>query len=76
MALAGFWEIYEYLVDTFLGGSLAGPMQHGLDDTMLDMIFVLAGSVIVSILAVIYFKTHLKEDITGSIEKKETDSIL
>jgi len=69
MALAGFWEIYEYLVDIIFGGSLAGPMQHGLDDTMLDMIFVLAGSVIVSILAVIYFKTHLKEDITGSIEK-------
>ena len=40
-------------------------MQHGLDDTMLDMMFVLAGSIIVSILAVLYFKTHLKEDITG-----------
>ncbi|MDD4127039.1 MAG: hypothetical protein PHV39_05065 [Methanomicrobium sp.] len=73
MALAGFWEIYEYLVDIIFGGSLAGPMQHGLDDTMLDMIFVLAGSVIVSILAVIYFKTHIKEDITGSIEKKGAD---
>ncbi|MDD4127568.1 MAG: hypothetical protein PHV39_07775 [Methanomicrobium sp.] len=65
MALAGFWEIYEYLVDTITGGSFAGPMQHGLDDTMLDMMFVLAGSIIVSILAVLYFKTHLKEDITG-----------
>ena len=65
MALAGFWEIYEYLVDKITGGSFAGPMQHGLDDTMLDMMFVLAGSIIVSILAVLYFKTHLKEDITG-----------
>ena len=68
MALAGFWEIYEYLIDTFFGGSLAGLMQHGLDDTMLDMMFVLAGSIIVSVIAVIYFKTHEKEDITGSIE--------
>ena len=52
MALAGFWEIYEYFIDTFFGGSMAGPMQHGLDDTMLDMIFVLSGSIIVSVLAV------------------------
>lgn len=68
MALAGFWEIYEYLIDMFFGGSLAGPMQHGLDDTMLDMMFVLAGSIIVSVIAVFYFKTHEKKDITGSIE--------
>lgn len=68
MALAGFWEIYEFLIDTFLGGSMAGPMQHGNTDTMLDMIFVLTGSVIVSIFGAFYFRHHRKEDITGSIE--------
>lgn len=71
MALAGFWEIYEFFIDTVFGGSMAGPMQNGLTDTMLDMIFVLAGSIIVSVLAVFYFKTHEKEDITGSIEGGE-----
>lgn len=68
MALAGFWEIYEFLIDTFFGGSMAGLMQHGNTDTMLDMIFVLTGSIIVSIFGVFYFRNHRKEDITGSIE--------
>ncbi|MBT8506839.1 hypothetical protein AZH53_00140 [Methanomicrobiaceae archaeon CYW5] len=39
VAVGGLWEIFEYTVDTFLGIE----MQHGLDDTMLDMIFVLLG---------------------------------
>jgi len=44
MAFGAFWEIYEFLVDTFLGGDL----QHGNTDTMLDMMFVLLGGVIVA----------------------------
>lgn len=71
MALGGFWEIYEFLVDTFIGGSLAGKMQNGLDDTMLDMMFVLAGSVIVAIIGVVYFRHHRKEDIVGSLNSDE-----
>jgi hypothetical protein len=67
MALGGFWEIYEFLVDTFFGGSLAGPMQNGLEDTMLDMMFVLGGSFMVAILGVFYFRHHRKEEITGSM---------
>jgi len=71
MALGGFWEIYEFLVDTFLGGSLAGKMQNGLNDTMLDMMFVLAGSIIVAIMGVFYFRHHRKEDIVGSLNGDE-----
>jgi hypothetical protein len=66
MALGGFWEIYEFLVDTFFGGSLAGMMQNGLNDTMLDMMFVLAGSILVAIMGVFYFRHHRKEEITGT----------
>jgi len=66
MALGGFWEIYEFLVDTFFGGSLAGPMQNSLNDTMLDMMFVLAGSILVAIMGVFYFRHHRKEEITGA----------
>lgn len=66
MALGGFWEIYEFLIDHFFGGSLAGPMQNDLTDTMLDMMFVLAGSVIVAILGTFWFRHHRKEDIMGA----------
>ena len=71
MALGGFWEIYEFTVDSVFGGSLAGLMQNGLNDTMLDMIFVLAGSIIVGILGIFYFKHHNKEDITNSMDAEE-----
>lgn len=64
VALGAFWEIYEFLVDFFFGGSLAGPMQNSLNDTMLDMMFVLGGSIIVAILGVFWFRHHRKEEIT------------
>ena len=40
-------------------------MQNDLTDTMLDMMFVLAGSVIVAILGTFWFRHHRKEDIMG-----------
>jgi len=53
------------MVDFFFGGSLAGPMQNGLNDTMLDMMFVLAGSIIVAFMGVVWFRHHRKEEITA-----------
>lgn len=41
MASAGVWEMMEYASDNFLGTT----MQHGLDDTMIDIILAAAGSV-------------------------------
>jgi len=64
VALGAFWEMYEFLVDIFFGGSLAGPMQNGLNDTMLDMMFVFGGSIIVAIMGVFWFRHHRKEEIT------------
>jgi uncharacterized membrane protein YjdF len=63
MAMEGFWEIYEWLFDTFLGTNL----QHGLDDTMLDMIFVLVGSVIVALAGNRYLSRFSKEEITDTL---------
>ena len=60
MAMEGFWEIYEWLFDTFLGTNL----QHGLDDTMLDMIFVLIGSIIVALAGNRHLSRFSKEEIT------------
>ena len=65
VALGAFWEMYEFLVDMIFGGNLAGPMQISLNDTMLDMIFALAGSVIVALIGVFWFKHHRKEEITA-----------
>lgn len=69
LALGGVWEIYEFLVDRIFGGSLAGPMQVSLEDTMLDMIFVLVGSVMVATVALIYFRTHEVDDVTESLQE-------
>ncbi|HDR73689.1 MAG TPA: hypothetical protein ENN85_07235 [Methanoculleus sp.] len=65
VALGAFWEMYEFLVDLFFGGSLAGPMQNSLNDTMLDMMFVLAGSILVAVMGVFWFRSHQKEEITA-----------
>ena len=63
LAMAAAWEIYEFTIDTFFGGFLAGKMQIDNTDTMLDMIFVLVGSVLVAAVAVLWFRTHNKEDL-------------
>ncbi len=57
------WEIYEFLVDTFLGGSLAGRMQADNTDTMMDMIFVLIPSVIVALACYYYVRKYRKDAI-------------
>jgi len=57
------WEMYEFAVDTFFGGSLAGPMQANNFDTMSDMIFVFISSVIVGLIVYSYVKKQGKENI-------------
>ena len=57
------WEIYEFLVDTFLGGSLAGKMQADNTDTMMDMIFVLIPSIIIAVASWYYINKKGKEQI-------------
>ena len=52
MASASLWEIVEFTVDK-LG---YGPMQHGLDDSMWDMILAAAGGVVAS--AAAYWQFH------------------
>ncbi len=60
VAVGGLWEIFEFAVDTTLGVK----MQHGLDDTMLDMIFVLLGAVVVAALGNIYLRRVSKRDLS------------
>jgi uncharacterized membrane protein YjdF len=57
MALGAFWEITEFLSDQFFGTQL----QVGLGDTMYDLIFDMAGGVIIGVLGDIYLKRTPKE---------------
>jgi hypothetical protein len=61
------WEIYEFLVDTFLGGSLAGKMQVDNTDTMMDMIFVFIPSVIVALAGYYYVRKYGKKAIVDEM---------
>ena len=61
MIMEYLWEIYEFTVDTFVGGSLAGPMQANNTDTMTDMIFVFISGVIVGLIVYYYVRKTGKE---------------
>ena len=69
MVFEYFWEIWEFCVDTFFGGSAAGLMQANNTDTMTDMIFVLISSLIVAIGCYYYLKRYKKEDIYHNMVK-------
>ncbi len=66
------WEIYEFLVDQFFGGSLAGKMQADNTDTMMDMIFVFLPSVIVALGTYYYVRKYKKETILHEMTKDST----
>ena len=55
-------------MDQIFGGSLAGPMQAGLADTMWDMIADLLGSGAVSLIGIVYFHYHRVEEIEDSMD--------
>jgi len=63
------WEIFEFIIDQTIGGSLAGPMQADNFDTMTDMIFVLIPSIIVALGCYYYLKRYGKEPIFHSMVK-------
>jgi hypothetical protein len=66
------WEIYEFIVDIFLGGSLAGKMQADNTDTMMDMIFVFLPSLIIAIACYYYVQKYKKETIMHEMLKDST----
>ncbi|MBP1929180.1 hypothetical protein J2741_001727 [Methanolinea mesophila] len=69
MAMEYLWEIWEFFMDLFFGGSLAGPMQPNNADTMTDMIFVLLSSIIVAGIVYFYMNHHGKENIFHNMVK-------
>ncbi|HOW34678.1 MAG TPA: hypothetical protein PLN32_09540, partial [Methanoregulaceae archaeon] len=65
MAIGAFWEIYEYLMDTFLLPYLMKPLQHGLDDTMMDLMFDLLGGIIVGFFGTWYIRKKTLDELTN-----------
>jgi len=63
------WEVWEFLIDQTIGGSLAGPMQANNFDTMTDMIFVLIPSLIVALIAWYYLEKNGKEKVVNDMVK-------
>lgn len=57
LALGAFWEIMEFASDQILATSY----QHGLDDTMWDLITDLVGGGIIGVLGNIYV-TQIPEE--------------
>ncbi len=67
MAIGAFWEIYEYLMDTFFALYLTKPLQHGLDDTMIDLISDLVGGLIVATFGTWYIEKKTLDELTRSM---------
>lgn len=63
------WEVWEFFIDTFFGGSLAGPMQANNTDTMTDMIFVLIASLIVAVICYYYLKRKGVDQVVNDMVK-------
>jgi hypothetical protein len=63
------WEIFEFIVDQTIGGSLAGPMQANNFDTMTDMIFVLIPSIVVAVGCFYYLNRNKKEEVFHNMVK-------
>lgn len=69
LAVGAFWEILEFASDIILGTTT----QNSLTDTMLDLIFDLAGGIIASIIAMFKLKhgrRTLLEKMFGKLIKK------
>jgi hypothetical protein len=49
-------------------------MQNDLGDTMLDMIFVLIGSVGVALIGIAYFHTHRKSELADAMTGEDPDA--
>lgn len=64
MAIGAFWEIFEYLMDTFFGAYLTKSLQHGIDDTMIDLILDLLGGIVIGFFGVWYIERKTLKEMT------------
>ncbi|NYT17262.1 MAG: hypothetical protein GKC06_04570 [Methanomicrobiales archaeon] len=72
MAIGSFWEIYEYLMDTFFGSHLTKLLQHSLDDTMIDLITDLLGGIVVAAFGTWYIQKKTLDELTDQMVDEST----
>jgi hypothetical protein len=63
LALGAIWEIIEYFLDFFLHTGL----QHGNDDTMIDLVIDLLGGILVAVLGGNYLKRRDQAEIVDAM---------
>ncbi len=76
VALGAIWEIWEFTIDTLFPAYLIKPLQHGLADTMIDLIFNLAGGLLVAVLGTLYLKRKGVDAITDSLVEPGYDIVI
>lgn len=68
LGVGALWEIFEFLMDTFVGSTMQKPMfddPSGLTDTMIDLIVDAMGALTISLLGYRYLK---KDGINSFLE--------
>jgi uncharacterized membrane protein YjdF len=72
MAVGCFWEIFEYSMDLVFGNRLFFNrlLQHGLDDTMIDLIFDFIGGLIAAAFGAWYLKKADESEIFDRLIEK------
>lgn len=67
MGMGALWEIFEYAVDTLLGGNMQGT---GVEDTMSDLVVDCGGGLAVSLLGYFYLSRKGKDHFLKRIIRK------
>lgn len=70
--IAGGWECIEFLIDKVSGSDVQHVLETGVDDTMLDMVSAIVGSVlfiIVYLYEILYNKSGIIKLFVRSLEK-------
>lgn len=68
LAIAGLWEIFEYLANIIFGGDAQRVVATGVNDTMQDIIVAFLGSIMVALVYRFYNKNVLFT-FTNSVKK-------
>jgi uncharacterized membrane protein YjdF len=75
LAFGVIWELIEFGVDvltTRAGVEMSGFTQHGLNDTMLDLVFNTLGGIVIAIWGTVYL-TDIADAIEKRIERREAE---
>lgn len=69
VAIAGLWEISEYIISLLFGTDPQNVQGTGIMDTMLDMIVCLIGSLLFLISILFYYRKGKKSFFMGAFEQ-------